>query len=334
MDRRVAGLVMLLCALPLAAAERYIEAGDVRLAIRHDDQVRFDPNGEPWEPWLATSVEAVTTVTGRFPLRAVDIQLQGTNRASEAVAFGQVRRSSPPRIRFYVDPHARLKDLEADWRGYHEFAHLLIPFPGNDDIWFTEGLASYYQYLLQARVGVVDPERAWRNLHAGFERGLDDSSGRGQSLRRLSPRMWRERAFRRVYWTGAAFFLRVDTRLRNETDGRHSLDSTLAAFHDCCLHQRRRWSARELIEKFGELSIAPIWQQEYRATIDRPAAPRFASAYERLGIRASGARLRFSDEPGRRRLREAIAGPSGAAMQRLADRQPDNRDAEQAVGHD
>ena len=149
-------------------------------------------------------------------------------------------------------PRCQPEALNADWRGYHEFAHLLIPFPGNDDIWFTEGFASYYQYLLQSRAGVISQQRAWEELLEGFARGESDRSGRGRTLRSLSPDMWRERAQKRVYWTGAAFFLRVDIRLRTETGDRHSLDKTLAAFHDCCLDRHRRWNAKRLIDTLGD----------------------------------------------------------------------------------
>jgi predicted metalloprotease with PDZ domain len=130
--------------------------------------------------------------------------------------------------------------------------------------------------------------------------------------------MWRERAYRRVYWTGAAFFLRVDVRLRTESGGRHSLDSSLAAFHRCCLHADRRWSARELVEALGRVSIAEIWRQEYFRTIDREAVPRTAGALERLGIVDAPAGARFDQRPAARSLRAAIAGPRTGAAQSLA----------------
>ncbi|MCA1778655.1 MAG: hypothetical protein LC637_04530, partial [Xanthomonadaceae bacterium] len=117
------------------------------------------------------------------------------------------------------------------------------------------------------------------------------------------------RAYRRVYWTGAAFFLRVDTRLRHETGGRASLDSTLAAFHECCMQRGRRWSARELVERFGQLSVPEIWQQEYRATIDSLAEPVYQEALKRLGIVESASGARFSDDADQALLREQMAGP-------------------------
>ena len=297
-----------------AADTHRLHVGGVEIMVEMDNGLRAGEDGAPWTEWLTTSLQATRTVTGSFPRESIRIKLRGTSRSSNAIAFGQVRRSLPPQLRFYVSPDASLEALNADWRGYHEFAHLLIPFPGNDDIWFTEGFASYYQYLLQSRAGVISQHQAWEELLDGFARGESDRSGRGRTLRSLSPDMWRERAHKRVYWTGAAFFLRVDIRLRTETGGRHSLDKTLAAFHDCCLNRHQRWSAKRLIDILGELSVPEIWQQEYRQTIDARAEPRYREALARLGISRNWRGLQLEDSPQARALRKAIAGVRNMAQ--------------------
>lgn len=291
-----------------AADTHQLRVGDVDLFVEMEAGIQAAADGGPWTDWLANTLQATSTVTGAFPRDGVRIKLRTTSRSSDAIAFGQVRRSHPPQLRFYVSPDASLDRLNGDWRGYHEFAHLLIPFPGNDDIWFTEGFASYYQYLLQSRAGVISERQAWEELLDGFRRGESDRSGRGRTLRSLSPNMWNERAQKRVYWTGAAFFLRVDVRLRTESGGRHSLDSALAAFHDCCMSDRRRWNARQLIEALGEASIPEIWRQEYLRTISTIAEPRYDEALEALGIRRDRSRLLFDDRESPKALRLAIAG--------------------------
>lgn len=285
-----------------------LQVGGVELLVEMGDGLSAGEDGAPWSEWLTRSLQATRTVTGGFPKERIRIKLRSTSRSSNAIAFGQVRRSQPPQLRFYVSPDASLEALNEDWRGYHEFAHLLIPFPGDDDIWFTEGFASYYQYLLQSRAGVISPREAWKELLDGFARGESDRSGRGRTLRSLSPDMWHEHAQKRVYWTGAAFFLRVDIRLRTETDGRHSLDRTLASFHDCCLNRHRHWNAKRLIDTLGALSVPEIWQQEYRRTIDAPAEPEYSDALARLGISRSRGHLQLQDSPRTRALRDSIAG--------------------------
>jgi len=272
---------------------------------------------EPWASWLETALGAVRTVSPDYPVDRLIVRLNAADTSGRAVAFGRVRRSAVPALEFYVDPRARLDALNADWRSYHEAAHLLIPFPGNRDIWFTEGLASYYQYLLQARAGVISEEQAWTELARGFQRGFDDPAGADRTLRSLSPQMWRLSAFRRVYWTGAAFFLNVDVRLRTETNGRLSLDSTLAAFHRCCMDRRSDWEAATLIRQLGALSVPAIWRQEYQRVIDAPAEPAIDRAFAQLGIDFDGREIGLAPSPRQAALRRAIVASASAARARL-----------------
>jgi hypothetical protein len=260
-----------------------------------------------WQVWIDHAVSAVESVGGRFPVPRVRVVLHAGPGGS-AVEHGWVRRNSPPEIHLRVAPDARLPELLDEWRAYHEFAHLLLPFAGNRDIWFSEGMASYYQYFLQARVGVIDADEAWRRLIAGFQRGFDDPAGRGERLTELSPRMWRQRAFRRVYWSGAAFFLRVDHRLREASGQQQSLDSTLAAFADCCIEDgSRRWTARTLVSRLGELSIPAIWEEEYARVTRSTAYPEFGSAARALGLAADRDGVRLLDDPDSRQRRRALA---------------------------
>jgi hypothetical protein len=260
-----------------------------------------------WRPWLEQVAASVAAVGDGFPVPRVKVVLH-LNEGSEPVGFGWVRRDSPPEVHMRVSPEASLDGLLDDWHAYHEFAHLLLPFAGNRDIWFAEGLASYYQYFLQARAGVIDADEAWRRLTAGFQRGFDDPAGRGQRLSRLSPRMWRTQAFRRVYWTGAAFFLRVDHRLREASRNTQSLDTTLAAFADCCIDDgATTWTAESLIERLGALSLPEVWREEYERAIRTSARPEFGSAGHRLGLDVVDERLRLVDGPAQRAWRQAIA---------------------------
>lgn len=314
----LAAATLLVLARGATASDFELHTGSVAVEVALDERLAADEAGEPWRTWVESGLAAATAITGSFPRDRVMIDIDAAPADRGPVAFGRVRRSQPPRLQFWVAPDPGPASLARDWRVYHEFVHLLIPFPGNRDIWFTEGLASYYQHLVQARIGVIPQARAWRELLDGFRRGREDPAGRGRTLRALSPDMWRERAYRRVYWTGAAFFLRVDVRLRTESGGRHSLDSALAAFHRCCLDEDRDWRARDLVEALGRVSIAEVWRQEYFRTIDREAAPRTGDALDRLGIVEDPAAIRFDPRPSARALRAAIAGPGDDGLQSLA----------------
>lgn len=297
-------LFLVVCAGPAVMASSPsvgAQAFELRLGPELADSSR-----PKWAYWVGVLSDSVESVAGEIAHRPVIVNLEG-DESRRPITFGRVRRGDPPRIDLQVHPDATLPELFDDWRGFHEFAHLMIPFPGNDDIWFTEGLASYYQHLLQVRAGVIAPDEAWRRLAKGFLRGLNDFNGAGRTLRELSPDMWRERAFKRVYWTGAAYFLRVDLRLRRESGGRHSLDRVIGEFARCCMHSPGKSDAESLIERFGVLSMPRVWKEEYAGMIDAPARPDIGEAMARLGIEISDAGVELLDTPDARRLRRTIA---------------------------
>ncbi len=287
------------------ASQVEIKVGQTLIEV-HIDQRLGKPSESAWTDWIGQAAGSLVSVSGRFPEPRLKVMLEASDRR-DPITFGRVRRSRPPEVYLYVHPEAELDDLLDDWRGFHEFAHLLLPFAGNTDIWFAEGLASYYQHLLQARAGVINSSEAWRRMFAGFQRGLNDPNGRGMTLVELSPRMWRERAFRRVHWTGAAFFLRVDLRLRLSSGGEHSLDSALAAFADCCRESGRSWNAGQLIAQLGEVSVAEIWREEHERMIDDVAEPRLDWAMNKLGIKWDERDIRFVTDPEKESLRASVA---------------------------
>ena len=87
---------------------------------------------------------------------------------SDPIPWAQVHRSEVDRVEFLTSPGATYADLKRAWTGYHELAHLLIPYRGWGDSWFSEGLATYYQNVLQARAGVLDEQQMWQKLYEGL----------------------------------------------------------------------------------------------------------------------------------------------------------------------
>ena len=285
---------------------------EIRVTVRDDTPpARMDI----YRRWLEEAARTVAGVHGRFPAPQARVILQPTS-GGDAVEFGSVRRSIPPVFRIRIDPDAGLEAYRRDWIVMHEFSHLLIPYTGRRDRWFSEGLASYYQEVLLARAGIHDPRVAWQRLHDGLMRGVHDREGRGMTLRDLSPAMHQTRSYRRVYWTGAAYFLRVDVRLRTGTDGTMSLDRALAAFDDCCMPAERRWRAERIITRLDELLDMDVFRREYEHMIDAPAVPDHDGAYELLGIEADGNDIRLEGTTAQRALRDAIMQGGNPATDR------------------
>jgi hypothetical protein len=232
--------------------------------------------------WIEEVCTAVTLLHGELPRNQIRISLQA-NGADSAVPFARVLRESPQGVLFYINPERPLEEFVTDWTAYHEFSHLFIPYPGNSDIWFSEGLASYYQNVVQARAGLLTKNEASEKIRAGFERGRKDSRRADITLGELSSTMRENRAFMRVYWSGALYFLTADVTLRRTAKAAidneasvQSLDDVLREFGNCCLSQDRDWTGMEIAAEFDRIAGTELFTPLYLEFEDSNAIPVYA----------------------------------------------------------
>jgi hypothetical protein len=219
--------------------------------------------------WLGTVGEAMTLLHGSLPRERIRMELTAYGTSGEAVPFGRVKRNEPQGVEFFVNPARPLSDFVTDWTAYHELSHLFIPYPGRPDVWFSEGLATYYQNVLQYRAGLLTEPQAWQKLYEGFERGRADDRDGDLTLGQLSPRMRQRRAYMRVYWSGTLYFLEADIALRSNASAAMTMDDVLKAFGDCCLHRERRWDGAAIAAEFDRIAGVDVFltlYQRYEAT--------------------------------------------------------------------
>lgn len=257
--------------------------------------------------WIGEAAHAVTTLYGRFPLPSPQILVVPRGRAGEAVPWGQVLRGGGAAAHFFVDPSRPLSEFRDDWTAAHELSHMLLPYVDRDDAWLSEGFASYYQNVLRARAGMLDRKTAWDKLYSGFQRGRDGA--RGRTLSEASRSMSRDRAFMRVYWSGAAIALSADVELRHRSGGAHSLDSALAALRDCCLPGDRAWSGREVFDRLDRLTGDTVFRELYDRHVHDRRFPDLDPVSAALGIVEHPDSLRLRADPAAAALRDAIMSP-------------------------
>lgn len=261
--------------------EREIEAagGRLRVAVLH---------GAPpveWElvrQWLTRAAEAVTSLYGRFPVDEAQVVVVPGARGDEPVPWAFVLRGGQPALHFFINQREPLAAFLVDWTAVHEMAHLFLPYVRGEDAWLSEGVASYYQNVLRARAGMLPAIEAWQRMHTGFRRGM--RSMPGVSLADATERMHRDGAYMRVYWHGAAVTLIADQRVRERTQGRHSLDTLLRDLRGCCLERAETWQARRLFAKLDELSGTSVFSELYDQHIASTRFPDLAETYRRLGL--------------------------------------------------
>ncbi len=283
--------------------EKRIElpGGVLRLAILGD----VDTAGRgKLERWFGRVARAVLGAYGRLPLADVQVLMLPVDGRGNAVVFGQSVRGQGNALHLLIDPNRPESEFDDDWMAVHELSHLMHPYLGDRGSWLAEGLATYYQNVLRARGGLLTAAQAWDRLSEGFQRGA--AAPGGGTLEQTADNMNRTRAYQRVYWAGAAFWLTVDHDLRRESAGQIGLDIALSRFRDCCLPAYRQWRPEDFVAKLDALAGTTLISARYREFAAMREFPEWRKLYADLGIRETNGRMSFDGQARDAAVREAI----------------------------
>ncbi len=241
----------------MVLAPMLVSTFDTRLTVSIAEEL----DGNIINKWLRWNHQALEQAFGSAPSKPYRIIVSASHSGSNSyVPWGQVnRRELANQVHLVINPGATYEQLISDWTAYHEYSHLLIPYQGWGDLWFSEGLASYYQNILQYRMGVLTQSQARQKLLDGLQRGMDNNPAPTLSLGQLSSSMRRYRAYMRVYWSGAWYFWKVDQALR-ERD--LSLDQALNHLNNCCAKQSL--SAKQMISELDSFSDSDLFSSNFQ----------------------------------------------------------------------
>ena len=258
--------------------------------------------------WLGRVGDAATRAFGRLPVADVQVLVAPVGMQREAVAFGQSLRGQGNGLTLFVDAAHPAAAFGQDWIAPHELSHLFHPYLGERGAWLAEGLATHYQNVLRARAGLLSPDGAWRAFDAGLARGRDASRGAAlPTLEVASTRMGENRAYMRVYWSGAAFWLAAELEWRRR--GLPALDARLQAFAQCCLDPPRSWTPRDFIAQLDRLGGGGVLAGMFEAWRTRTDFPPTDALYAALGLHRDGEALRLDPNEPAQQLRDAIMHP-------------------------
>lgn len=264
------------------------------------------PEQEKLTRWIKQAVVAVAGVYGRFPLSSLQVLIIPVGARSNPVPWAHVMRGGGVSAEFFVDETRPLKELSEDWTACHELSHLLLPFISRQDRWLSEGLASYYQYILLARSGMLTERQAWQGLFDGINRGENGTqTGRHASTLAEATLEGRENTMR-IYWSGAAMMLMADTRLRAASGNQQSLDTALSALQTCCLDGTKRWRAEELFKRLDYLTGRGIFGALYDEYVFNEKFPDLSHTWKSLAIDVRSNRVRLHRDQTGSNIRNAI----------------------------
>ena len=232
--------------------------------------------------WLKHVSDALLTVYGAWPKDRFDITVKYGAGSGSPVPWGEVKRGNPDNVLLVIDPESGIREIMADWTAFHEVSHLLIPYVGSGDGWLSEGLATYYQNIIQARAGVLSETELWNKLASGFKRGRQEKSWSQKDLTEISDNIGKYRSFMRVHWSGVHYWLTADITLRQQSNNQVTLDKLLERLKTCC--QDKSMTAMEIVEQLDQLAGTNIFRPlflEYRAS---HAMPDYQPTLSRLGV--------------------------------------------------
>jgi hypothetical protein len=282
-----------------------LENAGRRLELNISEQIPAE-QGAQIQEWIESLAHTLASVYGHWPRRHWSVRVENASGASDdPIPWAQVNRGEVDEVEFFVVENVSAEQLRHEWTGYHEFAHLLIPYRGWGDAWFSEGLASYYQNLLQARSGIISEQEMWQRLHDGFLRGRGDNRFDGMPLGEVSARLREKGGFMRVYWSGAWYFLAADLALRSQSGGLLSLDTALEKLNACCAEDRM--SVPSMVDTLDQLNRVSIFSNLYGEAVQSKSLPDFEPLFTALGIWIIDGQVRLDQDTAAARLRRGIA---------------------------
>ncbi|NQZ20428.1 MAG: hypothetical protein HRT53_00055 [Colwellia sp.] len=231
--------------------------------------------------WISHSSDALKLVYGELPINHFITKIKLSRRNSGVVPWGEVSRNTPPEVTLVINPTSTLNELKADWTIYHEFSHLLIPYDAGDARWFSEGLASYYQNIIQARAGMFNEKKMWQKLYEGFERGRKETNYSHQKLSYVSDNIDQNHNYMRVYWSGALYWLKADITLRRLKSG-YSLDRALYQLRKCCFD--RYLTAEEITKQLDKLTNSIVFTSLFTEFSESYTLPEYMKELRSLGV--------------------------------------------------
>ena len=266
---RVFTFLSIFAASTLAHAD-LLEHADQRIHIQYANSLNKAERQQTYD-WLQQVTGALLTVYDAWPKDQFNITIQRSSSRHSPVPWGQVVRGNPDTVTLVINPEFNLREITHDWTAFHELSHLLIPYRGHGDLWFSEGLASYYQNIIQARSGLLSESDLWKKLASGFARGHKQNTWSQFALVKVSDNMRRYRSFMRVHWSGVHYWLTADIKLRQQSQNKTSLDTLLRQLKDCCEH--KSMSAAAIALKLDSLANTDIFKplfDEYRVSHKMP----------------------------------------------------------------
>jgi hypothetical protein len=273
----------------------HVRAGSIVVDIS-DDQ--FLPSRAQMLDWVQTGAKAVTNYLGKFPVARVKIEITREGDGDEI--HGTEFEGSLIRMR--LGPLTTPAELADDWTMTHEMLHLAFPNMGEEHLWMNEGLSVYLEPVARARIGIVSPNRYWRELVEGLANGQPEPGDEGLD---------RTHTWGRTYWGGTIFWFLVDLKIRKQTQGRKSIDDVVKTILAAGGDGSQEWPMPRVLDMGDQATGTHVLHETYELLARKPARVDFGAWWQRLGVRYANGDVTFDDTAPLAWMRKAMISPDG-----------------------
>jgi hypothetical protein len=299
----VSGLRWLLVACFLFSAEacaastQQLSLNGVNLQVELDAG-QFHGGTEPLLHWIKRSLGIVSAYYGAFPTQSLRIQVVPENGGG--VRSGKTWGYHGGFIRVQVGRDVTEAQLMDDWVLVHEMTHLALPDVGDDQSWFSEGLAVYVEGIAREQAGNRTQQDVFAEQMKQMPRGMPQPGDQGLD---------HTHTWGRTYWGGAMFCFLADVEIHRRTGNRLGLQDAMRAVLKASGGLMADWPISRVFATADEATGTKVLEELYAQMKDSPVSPDLHDLWAKLGVVSDGATVTLRDDAPLSDVRRSIMQP-------------------------
>ena len=163
------------------------------------------------ETWLNDVSVAINKTLGHYPFK-VNYYIYKSTR-NEPVPWANTERSNIQGVHFHVNLSFSLEDFKKDWTAAHEISHLSIPYVGIENMWFSEGYASFMQWKILEEQGVYTAVEI-DNIYDKKLKSIRSVYNSSEPFLSICNAQKKLNNYPALYYGGACYFMHIDSELK------------------------------------------------------------------------------------------------------------------------
>jgi hypothetical protein len=255
----------------------------------------FSGGTDPLLEWIRRSAGIVSAYYGEFPTSSLRLQVvpeDGTGVRSGKTWAGYIRMQ----VGRDVTP-AQLMD---DWVLVHEMSHLALPDVGDNQNWFSEGLAVYVEGIARVQAGNRSQQDVFAEQLRQMPKGMPQSGDQGLD---------HTHTWARTYWGGAMFCFLADVEIHRRTGNRLGLQDAMRAVVRQSGGLSADWPITRVFAVADEATGTKVFEDLYSQMKDKPVSPDLKDLWAKLGVVSDGSTVTLHDDAPLADVRRAIMQP-------------------------